>query len=219
MEKNNSHFSLDQIAATANYKSGLPSTRKYTTVDLGKPGPDDWFKGYDLGKGFDSFTTAWITNKKDAEGRKHPYLIAGPDEDFKADCVQRLKGTQMVHLYYGITSHFRPFIWPVVYVEDFNTALGWHATGLEIAKAGMTRWTQIMSDKANSRYIHGDLDNQETVPDYEVYRKPPIDYPTAINKAFRDRIISDENHPVYKNAGTIIESSYFSGVKKGIIKP
>ena len=82
MEKNNSHFSLDQIAATANYKSGLPSTRKYTTVDLGKPGPDDWFKGYDLGKGFDSFTTAWITNKKDAEGRKHPYLIAGPDEDF-----------------------------------------------------------------------------------------------------------------------------------------
>ena len=212
-------FSLDQIAATANYKQGLPSTRKYTTVDLDKPGGDDWFKGYDLGKGFDSFATAWITKKKDAEGKARPYLIASPDEDFKAACVQKLKKTQLVHLYYGITSHFRPFIWPVVMVEDINTALGWHVTGIQIAKAAMTRWSQIQSDKANSRYIHVDLDDQKSVPDYDVYKKPPIDYQTAINKAFKDRIISDENHPIYKNAGTIVESAYVDNMKKGFIKP
>ena len=219
MEKNNSHFTLDQVAATANYKQGLPSTRKYSIVDLGKPGPDDWFKGYELGKGFENFATSYITKKKDAEGRQHPYLIASSDEDFKASCVQRLKNCQLVHLYYGITSHFRPFIWPVVCVEDINSAIGWHATGIEIAKAGMTRWTQIMSDKANSRYIHADLEDQKSVPDYEVFKIPPIDYETAINRAFRDRIISDENHPIYKNAGTIVESSYVNNLKKGAIKP
>ena len=216
---NNSHFTLDQVAATADYKQGLPSTRKYTMVDLGKPGPDDWFRGYDLGNGFDGFTKAHITKKKDAEGKPHPYLIASSDEDFKAACVQKLKNVQYVHLYYGITSHYRPFIWPVVAVEDINDAIGWHATGIEIAQAGMSRWTQIQSDKPNSRYIHVDLEDQKSVPDYEVYKKPPIDYETAINKAFRERIISDENHPIYKNAGTIVESSFVNNTKKGIARP
>ena len=124
-----------------------------------------------------------------------------------------------MHLYYGITSHYRLFIWPVVVVEDINDALGWHVTGLEIAKAGMTRWTQLESDKANSRYTHIDLDNQESVPNYDVFKKPPIDYVAAINKAFKGRIISNEDHPIYKAAGTIVESSYLNNIKKGIIKP
>ena len=215
---NNNPFSLDNIKASQNYKQGLPSTRRFDIVDLGKPGPDDWFKGYNLGKGFEDFVIAWVAKKKDAEGKMHPYLIASEDEDFKASCVQKLKRTQLVHLYYGITSHYRPFIWPVPVVEDINDALGWHVTGMEIAKAGMTRWTQIQSDKANSRYIHVDLDEQKQVPDYEVYKIPPIDYGTAINKAFNDRIISNENHPIYKSAGSIVESSYVNNIKKGTIK-
>ena len=215
---NNNPFSLDNIKDSQNYKQGLPSTRRFDIVDLGKPGPDDWVKGYNLGKGFEDFVIAWVAKKKDAEGKMHPYLIASEDEDFKASCVQKLKRTQLVHLYYGITSHYRPFIWPVPVVEDINDALGWHVTGMEIAKAGMTRWTQIQSDKANSRYIHVDLDEQKQVPDYEVYKIPPIDYGTAINKAFNDRIISNENHPIYKSAGSIVESSYVNNIKKGTIK-
>ena len=42
-------YSLDDIAVTSDYKDGLPSTRKYDIIDLGKPGPDDWFRLYDLG--------------------------------------------------------------------------------------------------------------------------------------------------------------------------
>jgi len=213
----NNTFSLDDISSTGDFKKGLPATRRYDVVDLGKPGPDDWFKGYDLGKGFDSFETSWITKKNDAEGKPHPYLIAGKP-DFKAAAVQKLKRVQEVHLYYGITSHYRLFIWPVVVVEDLSTAIGWHATGIEIAKSGMTRWTQIQSDKPNSRYIHVDLDNQESVVDYEVYKKPPIDYVSAINKAFKGRIISNEDHPIYKAAGSIVESPYVNSIKKGTIK-
>ena len=213
----NTTFSLDDISATGDYKQGLPSTRQYDVVDLGKPGPDEWFKGYDLGKGFDNFAPSWITKKKDAEGRPHPYLIAGKP-DFKAAAVQKLKRVQRVHLYYGITSHYRLFIWPVVVVEDINDALGWHVTGLEIAKAGMTRWTQLESDKANSRYTHIDLDNQESVPNYDVFKKPPIDYVAAINKAFKGRIISNEDHPIYKAAGSVVESPFINNIKKGTIK-
>jgi hypothetical protein len=214
----NNPFSLEDVIATEDYKQGLPSTRRYDTVDLGKPGAEDWFRGYDLGKGFDQFAISWITKKKDAEGKQHPYLITGKP-DFKAAAVQKLKRVQRVHLYYGITSHYRPFIWPVAVVDDIKEALGWHVTGLEIAKAGMTRWTQIQSDKPNNRYIHLDLENQKSVPDYDVYKKPPIDYVTAINKAFKDRFISNEDHPIYKAAGTIVESSYVNSIKKGVIKP
>jgi len=214
---NDTPFSLDDISATGDYKQGLPSTRQYDVVDLGKPGPEDWFKGYDLGKGFDNFETSWITKKKDAEGRPHPYLIAGKP-DFKAAAIQKLKRVQRVHLYYGITSHYRLFIWPVVVVEDINDALGWHVTGIEIAKAGMTRWTQLESDKANSRYTHIDLDNQDSVPKYDVFKKPPIDYVAAINKAFKGRIISNEDHPIYKAAGSVVESPFVNNIKKGTIK-
>ena len=214
----NTTFSLDDISATGDYKQGLPSTRIYDLVDLGKPGPEDWFRGYNLGKGFEQFQTSWITKKKDAEGQLQPYLIAGKP-DFKAAAVQKLKRVQRVHLYYGITSHYRLFIWPVVCVEDINDAMKWHVTGLEIAKAGMTRWTQLNSNKADSCYVHIDLEDQKSVPDYEVFKKPPIDYVAAINKAFKGRIISNEDHPIYKAAGTIVESSYLNNIKKGVIKP
>ena len=61
---NNNPFSLDNIKASQNYKQGLPSTRRFDIVDLGKPGPDDWFKGYNLGKGFEDFVIAWVAKKK-----------------------------------------------------------------------------------------------------------------------------------------------------------
>ena len=215
---NDTPFSLDDISPTGDFKQGLPSVRRYDTVDLGKPGPEDWFKGYDLGKGFDSFQSAAITKKKDAEGQFHPYLIASKDPDFKAAAIQKLKRVQQVHLYYGITSTKRLFIWPVVAVEDINDAIKWHVTGLEIAKAAMTRWTQLNSNKSDSCYIHIDLEDQKSVPDFEVFKKPPIDYVTAINKAFKGRIISNEDHPIYKAAGSIVESSYVNSIKKGVIK-
>ena len=215
---NDATFSLDDISPTGDYKLGLPSTRSYDVVDLGKPGPEDWFRGYDLGKGFDNFQSAWITRKKDAEGQLHPYLIASKDPDFKAAAVQKLKRVQFVHLFYGITSTKRLFIWPVVCVEDINNAIKWHVTGIEIAKAAMTRWTQLNSNKADSCYIHIDLEDQKSVPDFEVFKKPPLDYVTAINKAFKGRIISNEDHPIYKAAGTVVESSFINSIKKGTIK-
>ena len=55
-----------------------------------------------------------LREKKDAEGQLHPYLIASKDPDFKAAAVQKLKRVQFVHLFYGITSTKRLFIWPVV---------------------------------------------------------------------------------------------------------
>jgi len=215
---NEETFSLDDIAPTGDFKQGLPSVRRYDSVDLGKPGPEDWFKGYDLGKGFGNFQTAHITKKKDAEGRFHPYLIASKDPDFKAAALQRLKRVQQVHLYYGITSTYRLFIWPVVVVEDISNALKWHATGIEIAQAAMTRWSQIESNKSDSYYIHIDLEDQKSVPDFEVFKKPPLDYVTAINKAFKGRIISNADHPIYKAAGAVVESSFMSKIKKGVIK-
>jgi len=158
-----------------------------------------------------------ITLQKDAEGKDHPYLIGG-DEDFKASCSEKLSRCRDVHLVYGITLAKRPFIWPLVVVEDLTVGIGWHITGYEIARAAFDRWTKIRSDKANNRYLHIDLDDQGSVPKERVFTEPPIDYETALNKAFKERFINSPDHPVYRNAGSIVDTNFAKQVAKGVIK-
>ena len=214
-------YTLDDIAETGDYKDGLPSSRTYDIIDLGKPGPDDWFRLYDLGKenkpGLLGFQKTVVARKADAEGIVHPYLIAGSPE-FRLSCMQKFRKTQLVRLCYGITTAGKLFIWPVVVVEDLNTAIGWHQSGHEIADAACTRWTQMVSDKANSRYTHIDLEDQSLVPNKPEFNAPPIDYQTAVFKAFKGRLIDSEDHPVYKNAGTVVQTTYAKNKLIGTIK-
>ncbi len=211
-------FKLDQIVSKNKYNKGVAATVRYDTVDLGKPGPDDWFKLYPMGdNSIEDYPPAMTSKVKDPEGRLTPYLVVG-NEDFKAACAEKLPKIQDCHLLYGITRSKRLFIWPVVQVEDINDGIGWHVSAYEIARAAFNRWTQIRSDKPNNRYLHVDLDDQDSVPKEKVYEEPPIDYETAINKAFKQRFINSPDHPVYKNAGTVLETQFQKKVAKGIIK-
>ena len=211
-------FKLDQVVSKNKYNKGIATTQRFDVVDLGKPGADDWFKLYTFTEqGLDNFPPVMICKTKDPEGKLHPYLIGG-SEDFKAACAEKLPRVQYCHLTYGITTHKRLFVWPVVYVEDVNEGIGWHVSAYEIAGAAFSRWTQIRSDKPNSRYIHLDLDDQDQVPKEKVFETPPIDYETALNKAFKNRYISSEDHPVYKNAGSVLETNFQKMKMKGVVK-
>ena len=211
-------FKLDQVVSKNKYNKGIATTQRFDVVDLGKPGADDWFKLYSFTEqGLDNFPPVMICKTKDPEGKLNPYLIGG-SEDFKAACAEKLPRVQYCHLTYGITTHKRLFVWPVVYVEDVNEGIGWHVSAYEIAGAAFSRWTQIRSDKPNSRYIHLDLDDQDQVPKEKVFETPPIDYETALNKAFKNRYISSEDHPVYKNAGSVLETNFQKMKMKGVVK-
>ena len=211
-------FKLDQVVSKNKYNKGIATTQRFDVVDLGKPGADDWFKLYTFTEqGLDNFPPVMICKTKDPEGKLNPYLIGG-SEDFKAACAEKLPRVQYCHLTYGITTHKRLFVWPVVYVEDVNEGIGWHVSAYEIAGAAFSRWTQIRSDKPNSRYIHLDLDDQDQVPKEKVFEAPPIDYETALNKAFKNRYISSEDHPVYKNAGSVLETNFQKMKMKGVVK-
>jgi hypothetical protein len=76
----------------------------------------------------------------------------------------------------------------------------------------------MVSDKANSRYTHIDLDDQSLVPNKPEFNTPPIDYSTAVFKAFKGRIIDNEDHPVYRNAGTVVQTTYAKNKLKGTIQ-
>jgi hypothetical protein len=211
-------FKLYQVVSKNKYNKGIATTQRFDVVDLGKPGADDWFKLYTFTEqGLDNFPPVMICKTKDPEGKLNPYLIGG-SEDFKAACAEKLPRVQYCHLTYGITTHKRLFVWPVVYVEDVNEGIGWHVSAYEIAGAAFSRWTQIRSDKPNSRYIHLDLDDQDQVPKEKVFETPPIDYETALNKAFKNRYISSEDHPVYKNAGSVLETNFQKMKMKGVVK-
>ena len=211
-------FKLDQVVSKNKYNKGIATTQRFDVVDLGKPGADDWFKLYTFTEqGLYNFPPVMICKTKDPEGKLNPYLIGG-SEDFKAACAEKLPRVQYCHLTYGITTHKRLFVWPVVYVEDVNEGIGWHVSAYEIAGAAFSRWTQIRSDKPNSRYIHLDLDDQDQVPKEKVFETPPIDYETALNKAFKNRYISSEDHPVYKNAGSVLETNFQKMKMKGVVK-
>ena len=200
---------LEDMAANTDDDDGQESTIIHDNCDLGKPAPDEWFKLYNLnGKELNGFLRSLVAKRKDATGQSQPYLITGTD-DFKRKCRQKIRPTQYVRVAYGITTGKRLFIWPVVEVKDIaDCSNNWHLTGWEIANSALTRWTQISSDKPRMRYIHGDLDKQGDVPKLDVYTNPPkeLNYQTAINKAFRGRIVKDETHRIYSEAGSVIKS-------------
>ena len=213
---------LADMTANTDDDDGQESTIIYDQCDLGKPMPDEWFKLYNFnGKGLNGFLRCLIAKRKDAAGQSQPYLIAGTD-DFKRKCRQKIRPTQYVRIAYGITSGRRLFIWPVVEVIDIaDCSNNWHLTGWEIATWALTRWTQISSDKPRMRYIHGDLDRQGDIPKLDVFTNPPkeLNYQTAINKAFKGRIVQDETHRIYSEAGSVIKSKVDSPFfKKKVVK-
>ena len=151
-------FKLNNIYSKNKYNKGVAATVRYDQVDLGKPGPEDWFKLYKMGDNLlQDYQPAMVSKVKDPEGYKNPYLVYG-DETFKANCAERLPSVQECHLVYGITRAKRPFIWPVTVIEDIDHGLGWHISAYEIANAAFDRWTQVRSDKPNNRYLHVDLE-------------------------------------------------------------
>ena len=132
-------FKLNNIYSKNKYNKGVAATVRYDQVDLGKPGPEDWFKLYKMGDNLlQDYQPAMVSKVKDPEGYKNPYLVYG-DETFK-------------------------------------------------------------------------------VPKEKVFEEPPIDYETAINKAFKNRVINSPDHPVYRNAGTVLETQFQKKVMKGVIK-
>ena len=56
------------------------------------------------------------------------------------------------------------------------------------------------------------------MPKERVFTEPPIDYETALNKAFKERFINSPDHPVYRNAGSIVDTNFAKQVAKGVIK-
>ena len=210
---------LNKIKSNSNYNKGLAATRLFDTVTLGKPSPDDFFKIYPLGElgTLEEYPPVLIAKKKDPEGKLQPYLIYG-DEDFRAKAAEKIRKTQEVRLCYWVNTNQEIGIWPVAVVQDLNAAIGWHITGHEIAVAALKRWTQIFSDKATSRYIHVDLDDQSLVPKHPVFEKMPMSYELAIEKAFKNRIIDSEDHPVYRNAGSVVNSDFKSKLKGKVVK-
>lgn len=209
-------FKLEDAEVASDSDEGLESTKIHDVCWLGKPGPDEFFKIYNLkNKGLDGFINGFVAKRKDKLGVTQHYLIIG-SKDFKAKCRQRIKPMQYVKLLYGVTSNERLFIWPVVVVKDIGDAWGWHLTAWEIAKAALDRWSGVQSDKTAGRYIHVDLDRPEQVPNKDIFINPPkeMDYETAMKKAFKGRIVKDEDHHIYANAGTVIPSKLLVEQKK-----
>ena len=87
-------FKLDQIHSKNKYNKGVAATIRYDVVDLGKPGPDDWFRIYKMGNNsLNDYDPAIISKIKDPEGNLKPYLVVG-SEDWKAACAERLSNPE-----------------------------------------------------------------------------------------------------------------------------
>ena len=69
-------FKLNQVVSKNKYNKGIAATQRFDVVDLGKPGPDDWFKLYTFDQqGLDNFQPCMISRVKDPEGKLNPCLL------------------------------------------------------------------------------------------------------------------------------------------------
>jgi len=193
---------LKKLSVSDDFDDGLRGQRVWDKVRLGKTEPNEWFKGFKLGdkEGLNNFIKVVTTTQPDKANVNQTYLLA---PHIAAAYKDYLKPISTCILFYGYTTRGIIFISPVKVSDTSNS---WNDTSKTIHLAALNEWTQIQSNRVEKCYVHLRMSakNQEETKEPFKQNEPPIPYEEAIKKAFLDRVVENEEHPIIKNVGVIV---------------
>jgi hypothetical protein len=188
---------ITKLQIADDFEDGLKGSKVFDLVRFDKPQPNEWFRLFDLGEGFQSFMKVIITTQPDASGEDQKYLLA---PEIAATYKDYLKPYTRSVLTYGYTTRGIIFIWPVNYNPAYHN--NWHESAKNIALAANNEWTQMQSDKVTKAYVHLKMTTKNQAETKDPFNnKPPIPYSSAIEKALVNRVVDSEDHPVIQNIG------------------
>lgn len=124
---------------------------------------------------------------EDRETREF-YFVAPP-------MIRKLRGigdVSVTTLVQFITKQKVLGIWPLKIATDSNVRTGWQDTALAAAELAKTNWIRVQADMALSGYRILKAKGELGEPDW-----PAIPFNEVLDIAFKDRVIANEDHPIF----------------------
>lgn len=179
-----SGFNMDEYTSKP-IEAGIVIKRELTTIPAKKPNRTQFFRIHpDLVITVDVF---------DCKEDGYLYLV-------KQDALPFLLGlTKRVILHVGVTQNGTPFLLPVTQPDENGIWNSWHQSTSRVAIAAKKDWVRMQSNRNISGYEIHKAEGIRLEPQW-----PDMTLEEYLSKAFADRMIDDENHPIVKNIRGLI---------------
>jgi hypothetical protein len=177
-------FSVAALRLNQNFAALTPVKKEITLIKVGKPSKQDFIRVHPDEDHRISPLGLIIT-----EDDKECYAVA---PDLAPEVAGELR---FVTLYLGTNRQETIFFWPVELPKDDGKWNQWHKSADLAAQQAMKRWTRVKSNMNAGMY--------ESFVALEAANIPEPTWPEKtmdelLEIAFRDRLISDFDHPVLR---------------------
>jgi hypothetical protein len=180
-EKPDNPFDLANLRLNQNFVESAGVKRLLTTVPVRKPGPQEFVRVHPDVRYREPL--AVLELKDDREVYLLPPALA-----------QELPGEfYMATLYTTISRQNVVFLWPVRLPSSDGRVIEWHRSAASAAEHAMRRWVRVKANMGLGAYEL--FEAASTVPDPEW---PAVSFQELIEIAFRDRLITNLDHPAIK---------------------
>jgi uncharacterized protein YbdZ (MbtH family) len=171
---------LDSLRLNTDYTETVGVKKLLRTVPVRKPGPQDWVRVHPELR----LTPAALLEIRDDREMYFVLPSAAPE----------LTGEYYVAtLYLATNRQGTPSLWPVRLPGPDGKLLDWHRSAQQAAEIAQTQWTRLRANMNLGAYEIQVADGTAAIPE----PKWPVEsFEEILNIAFRDRFISDIQHPV-----------------------
>lgn len=175
-------FDLSKLRLGQNYAETVGVKKLLRTVPVRKPNKQDFIRVHPDAAYRENLPM--IELKEDRE----LYLIGGRDlaSELAAESI-------FVTLYTAINRQGVAFLWPVRLPSPDGKDMDWHRSAREAAAEAVHRWVRVSPNMSLGAY---EIIVAEAVSAEPTW--PEVSYQELIRIAFRDRLVTDFNHPVVK---------------------
>jgi hypothetical protein len=175
-------FNLANLVIGQDYLETASSTKLLTTVRVGKPNKQEWFRIHPDPAFRNNFA---ILEFKD---ENLVYIVApGMTETLQGEIY-------FATVYFGITRMSVPFLWPVRLPDENGKQHECHRTAAIGAEHAMTKWTRLVHNKAAGAY-----DIYPALRDPGEPKWPDKPFNELLRIAFRNEgIIDSDEHPAVR---------------------
>jgi hypothetical protein len=142
---------------------------------------------------------------------KHQFVRVHPGEDYRLEvgiiaidgddtylvhpavvgAVPELVKPVRLHLY--VTRHGAPALWPVKLPGEDGKTNPWYASAAEAAEVAIKKWIRLVPNREVGAY---DVIVAESIPTEPTW--PDKSMEELVSKAFADKFIEDEDHPLLR---------------------
>ena len=142
---------------------------------------------------------------------KHQFVRVHPGEEYRLEvgiieidgddtylvhpavvsAVPELVRPVRLHLY--VTRQGTPALWPVKLPGEDGKTNAWYASAAEAAEVGMKKWIRLVANRDVGAY---DVIVAESIPTEPAWPNKTLE--ELISKAFAERFIEDEDHPLLR---------------------